>query len=115
MMKENEIVELIEWGKEENQPDFVEFINFCKDRRADQKIIIVEMDGEVKELPVEKLIFTYKKPFRDFDFCFIYNNYKSMVKLAYTGMRLITKIGENAFRVDTENGNSAIIKLKEGQ
>ncbi len=115
MMKENQIMELIEWGKEENQQDFVDFVNFCRERRADQKTVIVEMDGEIRELPVEKYEFWYKKPFQDFDFCIIYNKFKDMVDLPYTGMKLITKIGDNSFQIKTENDKSAVIRLKEGQ
>ena len=115
MMNEKQIAELIAWGKEEKKPDFVDFVTFCKDRRADHKTVIVEMDGEIKELPVEKYEFWYKKPFQDFDFCIIYNNFKNMVDLPYTDMSLITKIGDNAYQVRTENGKSAVIRLKEGQ
>lgn len=38
MMKENEIAALIEWGKEEKQSEFVEFVNFCVECRANREI-----------------------------------------------------------------------------
>lgn len=48
MMKENEIAALIEWGKEEKQPDFLGFVNFCIENRASKNLLEVEMDGERK-------------------------------------------------------------------
>lgn len=41
MMKENEIEDLIAWGKEEKQPEFLEFVNFCRECRADRKTMIL--------------------------------------------------------------------------
>ena len=62
-MKENEIEDLIAWGKEEKQPEFLEFLDFCRECRADRKTIIVEMDGEIRELPMEVFLFDYKNIF----------------------------------------------------
>ncbi len=115
MMKENEIAALIEWGKEEKQSDFLGFVNFCIENRASKNLIEVEMDGERKEFPLEVFWFDYKKPFPDFDFTIFYDKYNGMVSLPYTEMKLIKKIDENAYRIETEKGKCAIIRLKEGQ
>lgn len=37
MGQDEEIKTMIEWGTELNQPDFVEFIEFIRDRCADKK------------------------------------------------------------------------------
>ena len=113
MMKENEIEDLIAWGKEEKQSEFLEFVNFCRECRADRKTIIVEMDGKIRKLPMEVFLFDYKKPFPDFDFTIFYNKYNDMVALDCTGMKLIKKIGENAYRIETEEGKCALIRLKQ--
>ncbi len=115
MMKENEIATLIEWGKEEKQSEFVEFVNFCVECRANRKIIIVEMDGEIRELPLEFFSFDYRKPFDDFDFIIFPSDFRNNIRLLYTSMNLIKKIGENIYHVETTKGKSAIIRLKEGQ
>ena len=67
MRFEDDINTMIEWGKEENQLDYVEFVEFLKDCHADKKPVVVEENGTVTEFVLCDIIFLFKKPFHDFD------------------------------------------------
>ncbi len=112
MMKESEIEDLIAWGKEENQSDFIEFVCFFRDRREDRKSICVVLDDKTIEGYVYKYNFTYNTSFPDFDFICWIGDTKQPVVLKYTYMNMIKKTGENAFVVETEKGKKAMIDFK---
>lgn len=115
MMKEKEIMDLLEWGKEEKQSDFVELVSFFRDRRADKKSIIVDFNGQKIEGYVKSFLFWYKKPFPDFDFSFWIGDEKKSVDLPYTYMKMVKKVGKNEFVVETEKGKKAVICFEEAE
>ena len=115
MMKEKEIQDLLEWGKEEKQSDFVELVQFFRDRRADKKNIIVDYDGKKIEGYLNSYSFRYKKPFPDFDFSFWIGDEEISVILPYTYMEMVKKVDKNEFVVETEKGKEAVICFEEAE
>ena len=116
-MKLEQINEMIEWGKEEKQPDFAEFIEFIRDRHADQKPIIVAEDDVETEYTLYRIILHYKKPFPDFDVSLYFvkdGNKDKRFRFAweYTYMDKFKKIADNMFCITGENGKETIIRLK---
>lgn len=116
-MKLEQINEMIEWGKEEKQPDFAEFIEFIRDRHADQKPIIVAEDDVETEYTLYRIILHYKKPFPDFDVSLYFvkdGNKDKRIRFAweYTYMDKFKKIADNMFCITGETGKETFIRLK---
>ena len=70
MGQEEEIKTMIEWGTELNQLEFVEFIEFIRDRYEDKKTIVVDTEGTQTEGEIDRIFIFYRKPFLDFDLSF---------------------------------------------
>ncbi len=117
MRVDEETSGLIEWGKEEKQPDFVEFIEFIRDRYADKQPIVVKKNGVENELVLFNIILSFKKPFPDFDVILQYFVDEKKKKLSsfrweYTYMDRFKKAADNTFCITDENGEETIIRLK---
>ena len=113
MMKDSDLQELIDWGKATDHTDFSEAVAFFRDRKADQKTVVVETDGKVIEGCIEKIYFSYKIPFNDFDFTFWIKDYPTKIRLAYTCLEMFQKMADNMFSVDTTQDKHITIKCKE--
>ncbi len=113
MMKESEIEDLIAWGKEENQVDFVEFACLFRDRCVDKKNIVVDFEDQRIEGYIDTYNFFYKRPFPDMDFSFWIGAEGKGVILPYTYMKMVKKTGEEEFIVETEKGKKAVISFRE--
>lgn len=117
MRFEDDINTMIEWGKEEKQPDYVEFVEFLRDRHADKKPVVVEQDGGETEFVIYDIIFLYRKPFPDFDLSVQYLIDEKTKKRAkfnwnYAYMHMFKKIGKDAFSITTEYGKVSTIRCK---
>lgn len=121
MGQDEEIKTMIEWGTELNQPDFVEFIEFIRNRRADKKTIVVDTEGTQFEGEIERIFIFFRKPFPDFDLSFFFHltdeEKKAKTKRYdfswdYTYMHMFKKIGENKFHITAEESPEATIWLK---
>ena len=108
---------MIEWGEEENQPDFVEFLKHFRESYKEKKPVIIEQDGVETEVVMSSPVLSFKKPFPDFDISFIYFKDEKKKKLAlfswdYTYMHMIKKIGDNKFHITAEESPEATIWFK---
>ena len=109
---------MIEWGEEENQPDFVEFLKLFCEAMTEKKPVIVEQDGVETEIILKQMGgLNFKKPFPDFDISFFYQKNDKKKSLAaftwkYTYMHMIKKIGENKFHITAEESPEATILFK---
>lgn len=121
MGQDEEIKTMIEWGTELNQPEFVEFIEFIRDRYEDKKTIVVDTEGTQFEGEIDKIFIFYRKPFPDFDLCFFYQltekekkekSKRFRFRWDYTYMHMFKKIGKNKFYITAEESPEATIWLK---
>ena len=116
MRIDDEFNTLIEWGEEENQPDFVEFVKLVREAYTEKKPVVVEQNGVETEMVISPG-FHFKKPFPDFDFYFLYYTDDKKKKLAtvswhYTYMYMIKKIGENKFHITAEESPEGTVLFK---
>ena len=51
-MRIDEFNTLIEWGEEENQPDFVEFVKLVREAYTEKKPVVVEQNGVETEMVI---------------------------------------------------------------
>lgn len=121
MGQDEEIKTMIEWGTELNQPEFVEFIEFLRDRYEDKKTIVVDTEGTQTEGEIKSIYIFYRKPFPDFDLSFFYQitekekkekSKRYHFRWNYTYMHMFKKIGENKFHITAEESPEATIWLK---
>lgn len=121
MRLEEEIETMIEWGTELKQPEFVEFIEFLRDRYEDKKHIVVDTEGTQTEGEIERLFFFFRKPFLDFDISFHFlltekekkdKSRRGHFRWNYTYMHMVEKIGDNKFHITAEESPEATIWLK---
>ena len=121
MELKEELQDMIEWGTECNQPDFVEFIEFIRDRYADKKTIVIDTEGVQTEGELFRVFPFYKKAFPDFDLSFFFKltdkekkekTKREYFSWKYTYMHMIKKIGENKFHITSEESPEATIWLK---
>lgn len=117
MRIDDEFNTMIEWGEEENQPDFVDFIKHIRDAYKEKKPVIVEQNGVETELVMSCPVLYFKKPFPDFDIAFTYfkdDKKKSYASFSwrYTYMHMIKKIGEKKFHITAEESPEATIWFK---
>lgn len=117
MRFEDNINAMIEWGKEENQPDYVEFVEFLRDCHADKKPVVVEENGTGTEFVLCDIIFMFKKPFHDFDISLQYyvdeaKKKRGSVSFDYTFMDKFKKLGDRKFLFTGEDGREAVIRGK---
>ena len=121
MGQDEEIKTMIEWGTELKQPDFVEFIEFIRDRHADKKTIVVDTEGSQFEGEIGNIYIFFRKPFPDFDLSihFVLTEKEKKEKTRrgrfrwdYTYMHMFKKIGENKFHITAEESPEATIWLK---
>lgn len=109
---------LIEWGKEEGQPDFAEFVDFIRDRKKAKEPIVVEVDGVKTEFVLQNVVYIYRKPFPDFDvFIYYFEDEKKkkygMFFWRYTYMNRFKKLDDGKFCVTDEDGKETIVRRKD--
>lgn len=117
MRFEDDAIVLIEWGKEEGQLDFVEFVEFLRDKKATQEPVVVEENGTMTEFPLRNIYFMFRKPFPDFDLTIQYLIDEKKKELGefdwdYTYMNRFKKLGDGKFCVTDEDGKETIIRSK---
>ena len=117
MRVDDDFQAMIEWGEEEKQSDFVEFIKRIRDAYNDKKPIIIEQDGVEAEIEINIPVLNFKKPFPDFDMALMYKRDDKKkptgsFRWRVTYMHMIKKIDENKFHITAEESPEGTVTFK---